>query len=222
MQHGGETDAQMALETLCQNYWYPVYAYLRRAGQSPADAEDLTQAFFHRLIVQRGLQSADERIGRLRSYLLGMLKRFLSHAARHETALKRGGGQVTVSIDALAAEAGYRIELQDFNSPDRIFDRTWAVRVMAGATARLREAFTEGDNAEAFEHLREFLPEGANEASYRAVAARMGVEERVVRLQVHRMRQRYRKLIEDEVRQTLDDPAELAGELEHLLSLLGR
>lgn len=222
VQRGSEADARAALESLCQNYWYPVYAYLRRSGQTPADAEDLTQAFFHRLIVERGLQSADRQIGRLRSYLLGMLKRLLSDAARHEAALKRGGGHAPVSFDALAAEVSYRIEPQDTNSPDRVFDRAWAFRVMARATARLREAFAEGDNAEAFEHLREFLPEGDNDTSYRAVAVRMGVDERVVRLQVHRMRQRYRKLIEDEVRQTLDDPAELAGELEHLLGLLGR
>ncbi len=182
VQHGSETDARAALETLCQHYWYPVYAYLRRTGQPPPDAEDLTQAFFHRLVNERGLHSADQEFGRLRSYLLGMLKRLLSDLARRDGALKRGGGQATVSFDGMSAEASYRIERLDLNSPDRLIDRAWAERVLAAATARLRDAFAEGDNKEAFEHLREFLPEGGNTTSYREVADRMGVEERVVRL----------------------------------------
>lgn len=222
VQLGSEADARAALETLCQNYWYPVYAYLRRTGQPPPDAEDLTQAFFHRLITERALHTARPEIGRLRSYLLGVLKRLLSDGARHEAALKRGGGKTAVSFDSVTAEENYLGEPHDLNSPDRLFDRAWAERVLVGATTKLHAAFAEGNNAEAFEHLREFLPEGGNATSYREVAARMGVEERVVRLQVHRMRQRYRKLIEDEVRQTVHDPAQVPGELEYLLGLVGR
>ena len=222
LQQGDDIEAGRAFEDLCQRYWYPIYAFLRRSGHTPADAEDLTQGFFHRLIAERALHTADPAHGRLRSYLLGVLKRLLSDQNRHDMAVKRGGGESLVSFDHTDAEEIYRLEPPDLNSPDRQFDRAWAVRLLANATNRLREDFVQGDNIEAFDHLIEFLPLGENATPYREVAMRMGVEEHVVRLQVHRMRQRYRKLIELEVGQTVRDAGQIIEELAHLMTALGR
>ncbi|MGK0190637.1 MAG: DNA-directed RNA polymerase specialized sigma24 family protein [Verrucomicrobiales bacterium] len=219
-QQGSETEVRQAMETICQRYWYPIYAYLRHSGHAPPDAEDLTQGFFHRLISEKALLAASEGRGRLRSYLLGVLKHHLSDQKRHNEALKRGGGLKIVSFDETVAEQRYALEPRDLNSPDKLFDRAWAVSVLTDATAKLREAFLEGDNEEGFRHLSEFLPMGDNDTPYRDIANRMGVNEKAVRLQVHRMRQRYRRIIEDEVRQTVADPAEIQEELDHLMAMM--
>ncbi len=220
VQRGGEAESQAALEVLCQAYWYPVYAFLRRTGRPPADAEDLTQMFFHRLIEERALHSASEGFGRLRSYLLGVLKRLMSDQTRCRATEKRGGHREIVSFDQLVAEGQYLAEPRDHETPERCFDRAWAMNLLAAATQQLRQDFVDGKNLDSFEHLQEFLPSGANATSYREIASRMGVEERVVRLQVHRMRQRYRRLIENAVKETLSDPSELPDELGHLLGLV--
>lgn len=222
LQRGDETEAREAMEAICREYWYPVYAFLRRTGRTPADAEDLTQMFFQRLIEDRALHSVREEFGRLRSYLLGVLKRLLSDQTRHHNAGKRGGTHEIVSFDLLLAEDQYRDEPMDLASPDRLFDRAWAIKVLSDATRKLHEAFVAGDNEEAFEQLKEFLPLGASASSYRDVASRPGIEERVVRLQVHRMRQRYRALVEAGVRETLNDPGGIPDELAHLMALVGR
>lgn len=217
---GTEAEARQAMESICQSYWYPIYVYLRRSGHSPSDAEDLTQGFFHRLISEGALATAREEVGRLRSYLLGVLKRHLSDQQRLNRALKRGGAQIIISFEDAGAEARYKLEPRDWDSPDKLFDRAWAVSILTDASDRLRDAFMEGGNENAYNHLSEFLPLGANATSYRDIAVRMGVNERVVRLQVHRMRQRYRLLIQEEVAQTVVDPSEVEGELEHLMSLM--
>ncbi len=218
---GDEGDSRRAMEDICRRYWYPIYAFVRRNGYTPLDAEDLTQGFFQRLIGGNALLAARAERGRLRSYFLGMLKRMLSDHERHHAALKRGGGVVEISFDEVVAEDRYRDEPADSDSPDKLFDRAWATGILKSATALLEQAFIEGDNAEAFLHLREFLPQGDNSESYRAVAERMGVQESAVRLMVHRMRQRYRKFIADEVAQTVADPADVGAEIEHLLAAVG-
>lgn len=221
VQQGSETEARDAMEIICKSYWYPIYAYLRHSGFAPADAEDLTQGFFFRLINEGALDYARKEMGKLRSYLLGVLKRHLSDQKRHNMALKRGGGQKIISFDAEAAENRYALEPLDRNSPDKMFDRAWAAAVLSDASSKLRTAFIEGDNEDAFVHLSEFLPLGDNATPYREIAARMNVDESVVRLQVHRMRQRYRKFIEEEVGQTVADPGEVKEELEHLMTMMG-
>lgn len=216
-----EAEARQALENLCERYWYPIYAYLRRSGRTPADAEDLTQSFFQRVVLEKAFHSADQAQGRLRSYLLGVMKRLLSDDKRHREAAKRGGKLQLLSFDDAEAESRYQLEPADTGSPDHFFDRTWARSVLVDASGRLRELFREGGNAESYEHLSEFLPLGENARSYREVAARMGVDEKVVRLQVHRMRQRYRVLIEETVALTVRDPAEVDDELSYLMSAIG-
>jgi RNA polymerase sigma factor (sigma-70 family) len=218
---GDDKDSGLAMEAICKSYWYPIYAFLRRIGHAPSDAEDLTQGFFHRLIDEKSLLTANSDLGRLRSFLLGVLKRLLSDHTRHNATLKRGGGHADLSIDETDAEDRYKLEPSDLESPDKLFDRAWAHGILEHAAVKLRVAFEEGDNGEAFHHLQEFLPQGDNATSYRKVAKRMGVNENSVRLMVHRMRQRYRKCIEEEVAQTVTDPGEVEAEIEHLLAAVG-
>ena len=165
---------------------------------------------------------ADRERGRLRSYLLGVLKRFLSDDKRHREALKRGGGTRQISFDEYEAEHRYQGESDHLPEPSALFDRAWATDLLSNATDKLRGSFVQGGNAEAFEHLSEFLPLGANSSPYREVARMMSVTEDVVRLQVHRMRKRYRTLIEEEIALTVMDPGQIDAELEHLMAAIGR
>lgn len=217
-----QTLAREALANLCQDYWYPIYAYLRRSGHSAQDAEDRTQDFFCRVLEREAFQSVDRARGRLRSYLLGVLKRSLSDDQRKRGAQKRGSGQAPLSLDDAEAEERYQLEPSDSQSPDLLFDRAWARHVLTAATESLRDHFVLGNNEDAFIHLSEFLPLGENGESYRDVASRMGVDESVVRLQVHRMRKRYRKMVEEEVAKTVDTSEDLSEELDYLLSVIGR
>lgn len=222
VQLGAEDEAREAFETVCKCYWYPIYAYLRYSGHAPPDAEDLTQGFFFRLISEGALTTVRKERGRLRSYLLGVLKRHLSNELRHKRAQKRGGGQEMLSIYTDAAEDRYVKELVDVESPDRMLDRTWAVALLTRATERLSEAFIEGGNEEAFSHLKEFLPLGANATAGSDIARRMNVSESVVRLQIHRMRKRYARLVEEEVALTVSDPSDVQEELDFLMAAIGR
>jgi RNA polymerase sigma-70 factor (ECF subfamily) len=222
IQKGGPEDARRALEEVCQAYWQPVYGFLRRNGHGQHDAEDLTQAFFQRLIEERSLTAADMERGRLRSFLLGVLKRSLADHFERERALRRGGGAKPLSFSEEDAEALYAAELADANSPETSFDRSWALGILRGAEEKLRAECAEAHDLESFEALREFLPLGENATPYRAVAARLKIEEASVRLQVHRMRKRYARHVESIVAGTISDPAELQGELSHLMAALGR
>lgn len=215
-------EARRALEEVCAKYWFPIYTFLRRSGRPPADAEDLTQSFFHVLVAENTLASASEQRGKLRSFLLGVLKRLLADQARAATRHKRGGGARPIALHEAEAEERYRRHLADpAPTPEAAYDQAWAASVLAGAEQRLRAACAEGGDLELFEHLREFLPLGDNATPYRAVAARIGVPEESVRLQVHRLRKRFGRLVEEEIRDTLEDPAGLAREREHLLQALG-
>lgn len=221
VQRGTEEDARRALDDICKRYWYPIYGYLRRTGHPPGDAEDLTQDFFHRVVAENSILSADEARGRLRSFLLGVLKRLLSDHHRSLGREKRGGGKRIVSFDDREAEDRYRREPIEWKSPDALFDRAWAEGVLRGATERLRGEFAEADDLPLFEQLEEFLPLGDNATPYKKVAARVALTEAAVRLQVHRMRKRYAKIIEEEIALTVDDEADIATEREHLLRALG-
>lgn len=222
VQGADQSSAREALANLCKYYWYPIYAYLRRSGHPPQDAEDRTQDFFCRVLQRKVFQSVDQRKGRLRSYLLGVLKRSLSDDQRKHRARKRGGGEPLVSLDAADPEERYQLEPSDLQSPDLLFDQTWARSILVHASDALREQFAHGNNEEAFTHLSEFLPLGENARSYREVAGRMGVDERVVRLQVHRMRKRYRKIVEDEISRTVETSGEVAEELDYLMAVLSQ
>jgi RNA polymerase sigma-70 factor (ECF subfamily) len=221
IQQGSEDDARRALEEICRSYWYPVYGFLRRSGHSQHDAEDLTQAFFQRLIEERSIRSAQMERGRLRSFLLGVLKRFLGDHFERQRAAKRGGRVKIVSIDEDEAESRYAREPEDLRSPDALFDRAWAMRVLTTAETHLGTECERADDLEAFEALREFLPLGENATPYRKVATRLGIAEPTLRLQVHRMRKRYAKLIEEEIAQTVGSSEEVKTELAHLMTVIG-
>ena len=222
IQRGSDEDARLALEEVCRAYWYPIYAYVRRSGQMQHDAEDLTQAFFQRLIEERSIHDARAERGRLRAFLLGVLKRLLGDHFEKHAAVKRGGRAKIISFDELDAETRYAHEPADLKSPDSIFDRAWAQRVLETAEATLRSECEGADDLAIFESLREFLPLGENATPYPKVAARLKIEEPTLRLQIHRMRKRYRRHIENEIVQTVSDPAEQKAELEHLMNAMGR
>lgn len=222
IQRGAPEDAQRALEEVCRSYWYPVYSWLRRSGQPQHDAEDLTQAFFVTLIEDQSINRARTERGRLRAFLLGVLKRTLSDHYHRQHALKRGGLAQIVSFEDYHAESRYQQEPKDLNSPDAVFDRAWARRVLESAEEKLGAECGDAGDREAFDLLREFLPLGDNATPYRKVASKLRIEEGTLRLQIHRMRKRYRKHIEDEIAQTVCDPAERQTELEHLMTAMGR
>lgn len=222
IQRGSPEDARHALEEVCKSYWYPVYSWLRRSGQSQHDAEDLTQVFFIRIIEDQSISHAKEERGRLRSFLLGTLKRTLADHFEKLRAAKRGGHLQFVSFDDRDAEALYKQEPKELKSPDAMFDRAWARRVLESAEEKLGAECGSAGDREAFDSLREFLPLGENATPYRKVAARLKIEEGTLRLQIHRMRKRYRKHIEDEIAQTVNDPEEQKAELQHLMAAMGR
>ncbi len=223
VQHGSEADARGAMEAICRGYWYPIYAFARSSGLVVEDAEDLTQLFFQDMITHESLRRAREDKGRLRTFMLAMLKRILSKHRRHESAGKRGGGRdATFSFDDEAAEERYRREPVDLNDPERMFDRAWAEGVLMAASDKLRAECAGAEDVETFDQLAEFLPLGDNATPYAEAAARLRIEQGTLRLQIHRMRKRYGKLIEGEIAQTVHDAAELKTELAHLMAAMGR
>lgn len=209
-----------ALERLCHLYWYPVYAHIRRCGHNAHDAEDLAQEFFALLIEKNYLGAADRRRGRFRSFLLVAVNRFLVNAFHRERALKRGGAQVFVSIDAQAAEHWLESEPMTGLSPDQSFDRTWARNVLDQALARVRGDYAERGQADLFDALREFVADETEHRDYAEAAKRLGMTTGAVAVAVHRLRQRYRELLLAEVQSTIANPEHAEAELRHLVSAL--
>ena len=223
VQQGSETEARRAMESICRSYWYPIYAFARRSGFGTQDAEDVTQWFFQDMISSESLQRAREERGHLRSFMLAMLRRIITLRRRSESAAKRGGSrEATVSFDDLEAEEWYQNEPVDITDPELLFDRAWAEGVMKSAEATLRDEWSRSDDLEMYDALSEFLPLGDNATPYPEVAARLGIEQPTLRLQIHRLRKRYALLIEGEIKQTVRDPSELKEELTHLMAMVGR
>ena len=213
--------AAEALEKLCRAYWYPLYAYIRRRGCSPEDAEDATQSFFVRLVEGKCLPHAAPQRGRFRSFLLTALQNFLADEHDRASARKRGGGRPLVSLDSLDAEARYALEPADNFSPDRLFERRWATTVLEGAWARLEEEYTAEGKADLFRELRRFNSAQESAPAYAEAADNLGLPENTVKSLVHRMRRRYRTLLRAEIAHTVVDPAEIDGEIRYLLRVLG-
>ncbi|MBL9132866.1 MAG: hypothetical protein JNG86_16785 [Verrucomicrobiaceae bacterium] len=222
-QKGGEAEAALAMEEICRQYWYPIYAFARRGGFSAEDAEDLTQTFFQRLIASETIQAVRQEKGHLRTFMLALLKRVIANHFRHAGAEKRGGSAAaTLSLDDENPEDRYNREPADIHDPDLLFDRAWAQGVLAAAEKKLRADFAKADNLDSFDQLREFLPLGDNATPYAEVAKRLGIGEAALRLQIHRMRKRYGKLIEEEIAHTVSTPEEAKSELELLMAVIGR
>ena len=210
--------AAEALEKLCHAYWYPLYAFARREGCDPEEAQDLTQEFFSRLLAKNYLQMADPNRGRFRSFLLASFKHMMSNERRNAARLKRGGNAQMFSLDEHEAEQRYALEPADTATPDRIFERRWAETALGRVLDRLEAEYT--GRAMRFSDLKTFLVEAKGTAAFAQVAARLGVTESALKSVVHRMRRRYADLFRDEVAQTVADPKDTEDEIRHMLTVL--
>jgi RNA polymerase sigma factor (sigma-70 family) len=210
--------ADIALEELCRTYWYPLYVYVRRQTPTREDAEDLTQAFFARFLEKNYLAGLNSERGRFRAFLLAALKHFLANEWDRANRQKRGGGMANVPLDWQSADTRYQIDPPDHLSPDKLYDRAWAVTVLERVLARLRAESAADGKAEMFDQLKPFLMVGKGAIPYAQVAESLKLTEGAVRVTVHRLRGRYRELLRDEVRQTISDPAQVEEEMRALFS----
>jgi RNA polymerase sigma-70 factor (ECF subfamily) len=209
-----------ALETLCRTYWYPLYAYVRRQGHSPHDAQDLTQGFFARLLQKDYLKAAAREKGRFRTFLIVALKRFLANEWDHDRAQKRGGGQPALSLDTELAEERYRIEPVEGATADKIFERRWALTLLDRTMTRLRDEFTAAGKAEEFKQLKTCLTADRGEISYTEIAGALGQSEGTVRVAVHRLRKRFREIFREEIAHTVSSAEEIEEEVRYLMGVL--
>ncbi|NLF31999.1 MAG: sigma-70 family RNA polymerase sigma factor [Planctomycetes bacterium] len=212
------TTSRDAMAELIGAYWFPLYAFLRRAGSAPQEAEDLVQGFFAELMDKRALAAVDPSKGRFRSFLLAALKHFVSKRRARGRALKRGGGRVLLSLDALDAEARYAIEPADTLTPERLFERQWALAVLQQVLARLRAAYAADGKAALYEALEPCLTAGA--IDYAEAAAALDMSPAAVRTAAHRLRRRYRDGLTAEIARTVQSPGEVADEIAYLLNCL--
>jgi RNA polymerase sigma factor (sigma-70 family) len=217
---GSSPQADVALEELCRAYWYPLYAYVRRHGHTREDAEDLTQAFFARLLEKNYLEGISSDKGKFRAFLLMAVKRFLANEWDRANSQKRGGGVTPLSLDWQDADQRYQIIPADTLSPDKLYDRAWAVTVLEQVITRLRDESAADGKARLYEQLRGFLMVGKSDIPYAQAAAALELSEGAVRVAVHRLRQRYRELLRKEIAQTLSDPAQVDEEMQALFSAL--
>jgi len=217
-------ESRSALATLCQIYWHPVYAFIRRNGSDRDQAQDLTQAFFAVLLEKNYLGDAKQERGRFRSFLLTAVKHFLSNQRDRAQAQKRGGGRAEISldlsIDPQEAEAWYTPVAVDELTPERLFELRWAHSLLEQVMATLREEFSNAGKADHFDLLSSYLQGDSTRIRYDEFSAEMGVTTGALRTQVHRMRRRYRDLLRAQIAQTVSTPAEIEDEIRFLLTTL--
>jgi RNA polymerase sigma-70 factor (ECF subfamily) len=210
-----------ALETLCRAYWYPLYAYVRRCGQTPQDAQDLTQEFFCRLLEKHWFNLANREKGRLRTFLIVALKNFMAKEWRRASAQRRGGGRAHVQLDTTVAESRFAVDTSSLPA-DETFDQQWALTLLDLTVNRLRDEFAAAGRPGDFEILKSCLMAERGAIDYAAVARGLGQNEGAARVAVHRLRKRFREVYREEISQTLADGADLDGELRHLAAALAR
>ncbi len=213
-------EAQSSLVSLCENYWYPLYAYLRRRGYPADQAQDLTQEFFIRVLEGRYLDRADPEKGRFRSFILTSLKFFAADEEDRDRAQKRGGGRIE-QLEFSSGEQRYQREPAHDETPERIFERRWALTLLDRVVEKLREEFVQHGRPEHFERLKVFLL-GQSDAPYAALAREMNTSEGALKVAIHRLRKRYRELFRQEIADTVADPAEVESELRFLAAVLTR
>jgi RNA polymerase sigma factor (sigma-70 family) len=213
-------EARQALADLCGAYWFPVYAYVRRCGHDRHAAEDLTQAFFARLLEKNDLAAADRTRGRFRTFLLTACQHFLANQNDHATAKKRGGGKAHFSLDFAAAEGRFAHEPADAETPERAFERRWALELLDRALAELRQEYVESGRGKLFDALKGCLMAGA-ETPYAELAAGLNMTEGAVKVAVHRLRQRYRDRLREAIGRTVADPEDVDDEVRDLFAALG-
>jgi RNA polymerase sigma factor (sigma-70 family) len=219
-QQQGSPDAVAALETLCRTYWYPLYAYVRRSGHAPADAQDLTQEFFSRLLEKEWLNAAAPERGRFRNFLLVAMKRFLAKEWHRKQAQKRGGEYAFVSLDAAEAEQRYASE--PALGADVLYERRWALTLIDATLERLNAEFAVQGKSTEFELLRDWLTAVRGEIPYAQLSMKLGTSEGAVRVAVHRLRRRFRELFRAAIAETVLEPGEVEDEMRHLAAVLGR
>jgi len=216
-----QSQAREALEKLCRAYWYPLYAFVRTRGHSAVDAQDLTQAFFARVLESGGFPTADRDKGRFRSYLLGALKHFLANEWHRAQTQKRGGGVRFIEWDALDPEPRYAETSLSLDDPELLFDREWALETVSGALRTLRSEMARVGKAQQFDALKGCLT-GEDGLPRAELAERLGKSEGAVKVAIHRLRQRYRELLRAAIAETVSDEAELEREMHHLVEVLRR
>ena len=217
---GGSTAADEALEKLCRTYWRPLYAFVRREGRNVEEAQDLTQAFFARLIERRDFDSVRREKGRLRSYLLVALKHFLANEWQRSRAIKRGEGRTLIPLNELLAHAGADFEPADTLTPDKIYERRWALTVLEQVLERLGKEYRESGKGALFDRFKQLLAGEPDHLLQAQIATELGMNENAVKQAYHRFRQRYRELLYDEIAHTVAVPGDIEDELRHLIAVL--
>jgi RNA polymerase sigma factor (sigma-70 family) len=218
---GGDTHGRDALAKLCQTYWYPIYHYLRRRGYSPHDAQDHTQGFFACLLERESLANADPGRGRFRSFLLGAMNHFLADESERLRARKRGGGCEVLSLDLAAAEGRFDLEPADDSTPDKAFDKQWALTLLNEVLVHLEEEYQRQGKAELFEALKQTLAGTRESQPYAAIATQLSMNQGAVKVAVHRLRKRYRELLQERIADTVATPEQVSDEMRHLFLALG-
>jgi len=217
---GDSLQAGEAMEALCRSYWPPLYAFIQRDGYSRADAQDLTQGFFARLLERRDFNSVRQEKGRLRSYLLIAVKNFLASEHERATSTKRGGGRVPIPLEEMRGHEGNATEPVDILTADRIYERRWALTVLDQALARLSVEYCAASNQVLFHRLKQLLTDEPDRPSQAQIASELGTSENAVKQAYHRFRRAYRELVRAEIAQTVAAPGDIEDELLHLVAVL--
>jgi len=217
-------ESEKALAALCATYWHPVYAYIRRRGYAIPEAEDLSQSFFTRLLEKNYLGVARRERGKFRSFLLTALNHFLANEWDRAQAQKRGGGRTLIQLEVDTAEGQYRLDEANTLTPEKLYEKRWALALLGKVLARLEEEFAGVGKVARFNRLKVFLTGAESQVPYCEVAAALGMSEGAVKVAVHRLRQRFRSLLRAEIAQTIDrpdDPGAIDDEIRYLLAVLG-
>jgi RNA polymerase sigma-70 factor (ECF subfamily) len=218
--HGDTSHAHDALTHLCRSYWYPLYAYARRRGQSPHDAQDLTQEFFARLLRGNWVAQADRQRGRFRTFLLSAMQHFMANEWNKAHAQKRGGTQPVLSLNDDSAEQRYQLEPAEKSTPETLFERGWALSLLNDVLRRLEDEYHREGKGAWMDAMRPALTADRDSIGYADIAQKLGMTEAAARVAVHRLRQRYRRLIQAEVANTVASPDEVEEEMRHLFQVL--
>ena len=219
--NAGAPDAAAALSTLCETYWYPVYAFIRRSGRSVEDSQDLTQAFFAKVLEKNYFKDARQDRGRFRSFLLASVRHFLSNQRDFDRADKRGGGQALLSLEFDDGERKYQIEPEDDATPETVYERRWALAALEAGMRRLAAKYDSETRRRLFDKLRPFLT-GADPQSYTELSADLDMTEGALRVATHRLRQQFAASLREVIGETVDTADEVSDELRHLMAVVSR
>lgn len=217
----GEPLARESLAQLCADYWQPVYWYVRRSGFATDLAEDQTQDFFARLLEKNLLAGVEPHKGKFRTFLLACLRNFLANERDRASAKRRGGGRLPLSLDFARAEQAYSLEPHHVLTPEKLFERRWAIALLDGVLQQLRREYESSDRGPLFEKLGPFLTADGVESSYVQAAESLSMTPGAVKVAIHRLRRRYRELLREEIGRTVDDPSEVDDEIRGLFAALG-